>query len=133
MQQVQNICAKLALRKQQDSPIQCLYQLHWLPIRLCIDFKILLLTCQCLNGKAPEYLHDLTVILQPNRPGLRLGGDECLLIPTTKCKTSAARPFSVSSPTLWNQLPTNIKNITDVLQFKKCLKTHLFKQAFSDF
>ena len=132
LQWVQNICAKLTLRKQHyNSPKQCLYQLHWLPIRSQIEFKILVLTHKCLNGNAPQYLRDLTVSLQPSRPGLRSAESNCLLIPKTKYKTFAARYFSVAAPTLWNQLPENIKIITDVLTFKKHLKRLLC--AFSDF
>ena len=32
--------------------------------------------------------------------------------------------------TVWNSLPSSLRNITNFLQFKAHLKTHLFRQAF---
>ena len=44
LQRVQNIAARLILRKtNHDSVTECLRELHWLPIRARIDFKILVL------------------------------------------------------------------------------------------
>ena len=132
LQRVQNICAKLALRKgKYDSPRECMYNLHWLPIQQCINFKILVLTRKCLNGTGPKYLKYLIVELTPTGPGLRSVSLHHLLIPKTSCKTFASRSFSVAAPTLWNALPDNIENITYVPSFKKALKTHLFKLTSS--
>ena len=39
-----------------------LYELHWLPVSLRIDYKILLLTFKCIYGLAPTYLSDLISI-----------------------------------------------------------------------
>ena len=126
------MCVKLVLRKgKYDSPSECMYYLHWLPIRQCISFKILVLTCKCLNGIGPQYLKDLIVKLKPTRPGLRSETTHRLLIPKTSCKTFGARSFSVAAPVLWNSLPEDIKNITCVLSFKKALKTYLFKVAYN--
>ncbi|XP_055081043.1 uncharacterized protein LOC129456635 [Periophthalmus magnuspinnatus] len=36
-----------------------LYTLHWLPVHLCIEYKILLHTHHCLQGNAPTYLTEL--------------------------------------------------------------------------
>ena len=36
-----------------------LQQLHWLPICLCIEFRILLITFKVLQGSAPKYFIDL--------------------------------------------------------------------------
>ena len=48
-----------------------LQQLHWLPIRLRIEFKILLITFKVLHGAAPKYLIDLVSVLPPSRYDLR--------------------------------------------------------------
>ena len=46
---VQNVCAHLTLRKCKfESPTECMYKLHWLPVRLRIEYKILILTYKCL-------------------------------------------------------------------------------------
>ena len=57
MQLVQNIAAKLVLGKSKsDSSSQCLHELHWLPIKQRIQYKILCLVHKCLDCKAPKYL-----------------------------------------------------------------------------
>ena len=38
--------------------------------------------------------------------------------------------FIFAAPTVWNSLPSSLRNITNFLQFKAHLKTHLFHQAF---
>jgi len=35
-----------------------LHQLHWLPVRRRVDFKISILVCRSLAGTAPVYLAD---------------------------------------------------------------------------
>ncbi len=48
------------------SPV--LSTLHWLPIKHCIDFKILLIIHKALNGLAPQYLSELLSQYSPPRP-----------------------------------------------------------------
>ena len=57
LQRVQNAAARLVTRaKKHDhvSPILC--QLHWLPIRYRIQFKILSLVFLCINDLAPSFM-----------------------------------------------------------------------------
>ena len=37
---------------------ELLHELHWLPVRQRVDFKIAVLVFQCLTGHAPAYLAD---------------------------------------------------------------------------
>ena len=72
MQHIQNICARLILRKtNRDSITDCMKTLHWLPIEYRIKFKILTLMFKCLKGEGPCYLCDLLVENKPSRQGLR--------------------------------------------------------------
>ena len=132
MQAVQNIAAKITLRKgKYDSATSCLQTLHWLPIRKRIEYKIISLVFKSLHGEAPPYLERLIKQLTPTRKGLRSEKDKMkLLVPKTSRKTFAARSFSVLGPELWNQLPSELRQINNYTTFKKDLKTHLFKQAF---
>ena len=137
LQRIQNMCAHLVLRKSKmDSISECLKQLHWLPIRQRVHFKILVLTYKCLHGQGPAYLIDLLQPQTPIRSGLWSSSSQDsylhLSVPRTKCKTFADRSFSVGAPTLWNSLPRHIKEATLVLTFKNMVKTHLFKKAFPD-
>jgi len=39
--------------------------------------------------------------------------------------------FSVSSPTLWNDLPQDVRSCANQANFKSRLKSHLFSLAFT--
>ena len=59
LQRVMNASARLIFYTPKHCHITpLLQQLHWLPIRLRIEFKILLITFKVLQGSAPEYLID---------------------------------------------------------------------------
>ena len=86
MQRVQNAAAKFVLNlKRMDSSIEALKKLHWLTIRFRIQFKILLLVYECLNGLAPSNLMELLELKSTmSRLGLRSTCDRTLLcIPFT--------------------------------------------------
>ena len=56
LQRVQNACARVILiRQKRDHVTLMLLELHWLPVKCRITFKILLLTFKCLHGLAPTY------------------------------------------------------------------------------
>jgi len=44
--------------------------------------------------------------------------------------TFASRGFSVAAPTVWNSLPSGIRNSSSTHTFRRLLKTHSFQQAF---
>ncbi len=67
LQMVQNAAALTRTRKYEHiSPV--LSTLHWLPIKLLIDFQILLITYKALNGLAPQYWNELLSHYSPPRP-----------------------------------------------------------------
>ena len=76
LQIIQIMCAKLTLRKSKyDSTTEALAQLHWLPIKQRIDFKIATITHKCIYGTAPQYLKDM-LILTPTPRNLRSSTDK---------------------------------------------------------
>ena len=102
--------------------------LHWLPIRECIEFKVLTLVHQCLDQKAPFYLIEMLTRKDERRSGLRSSVQVRLLeVPRTSKKTFVSHAFSVFGPTKWNALPNNIRSILDNELFCKKLKTHLLQ------
>ena len=133
LQRIQNIAARIVLsRGKYDSATSCLEQLHWLPLRYRIEYKIITLVHRCLHQTTPPYLSRLVNYHIQRRRGLCSEDDPSKLeIPKTTKKTFAARSFSVLGPTLWNNLPSELRNITSYTIFKKHLKTHLFKVAFN--
>ena len=54
LQRVQNAAARLIFLESKYCHVRpLLYNLHWLPVKFRIDFKILLLTYKATNGLAP--------------------------------------------------------------------------------
>ena len=133
LQLVQNSCAKLVLGKTiHDSSMACLKQLHWLPVKFRMKFKILCLMDRVDNDSAPVYLHKMVkkkVFYRQARCATTPGS--LYEIPLIGRRTLHTRAFSVSGLTEWNNLPVYLRTITDHKQFRKELKTCLFAQAFT--
>ena len=132
LQRVQNTAARLILQRSKfESATQCCKELHWLPIRARIDYKISTLIFKCLTNSAPEYLKNLVTYKIPKRHGLRVDlDDKLLVVPFTRRKIFADRSFSVYGPRIWNTLPYNIRNCNNYEAFKTSLKTYLFQREY---
>lgn len=102
-----------------------LKSLHWLPIHLRIEYKVLLFTFKIVNGLAPTYLSELLEYKRTPH-SLRSEIKKELKEPKT-CTTYGDRAFSVEAPKLWNKLPDHIRSTTEINIFKSKLKTHLFE------
>ena len=130
LERIQNAAAKLITNsKKYDHVTPILKQLHWLPPEKRILFKIAILTYKCLNQLAPDYLCKLIKRYEPAR-NLRSSEQHLLVIPRTNTKTLGTKSFSVSAPTIWNNLPLKIRQINSQNIFKAKLKTFLFKSHF---
>ena len=96
------MCAKLVLnRSRYDSSKQSLYDLHWLPIKVRINFKILTYIFNCSVGNAPQYLTELLTCRVSKRT-LRSSESsvDCYEVPYNKKKTFSDRSFSTVGPRL---------------------------------
>ena len=132
LQRIQNDCARLIFREQKFCHVTpFIYELHWLPIKYRIEFKILLITFKILNFLAPTYLLSLISLMLPSKYNLRNSIDNLLLsYPRFKSKaTLGDRSFTFAAPELWNALPFDIRSASTVSSFKAKLKTHLFRHA----
>ncbi len=131
LQRVQNSAARLISgTKRHDHITPVLRELHWLPVRQRIKFKILVFVFKALHGLAPEYISELLVHYKPTRH-LRHRPSRMLEIPATRRKTFGDRSFSKVGPLLWNNLPETLQRLTDLHAFKRGLKTHLFDSGFA--
>ena len=103
LQRIQAMCAELTLKESKfGSTPEALAQLHWLPTRQRINFKIATITHKCIYGTAQQYLKDL-LTFTPTSRNLRSSIDKTrLIVPFTKCRTFAAQSFSISAPTVLN-------------------------------
>ena len=130
LQHVQNAAARMvALTPKHEHISPVLQELHWLPVEQRIIFKILLMTFKCLNGIAPSYLSDLVTRYIPRR-NLRFANGHHLFDVKYNLRNYGFRSFSVASPQLWNDMPLGIRSCGSLNDFKKKLKTYLFRKAF---
>ena len=132
LRRVQNAAARLILGIGKFSHITpALYELHWLPVSLCIDYKILLLTFKCIYGLAPTSLSDLINIKSNSLYNLRSTGKLLFDHPKGKMLTTlGSRSFSAAVPKLWSGLPVELRQATSLDSFRSRLTTYLFKKYF---
>ena len=130
LQRLQNSAARLVTRsKVREHITPILQELHWLPVKYGITFKLLLFTFKILNNCAPGYLTILLESYNPSRT-LRSASQNQLVVPRSSTTTYGDRAFSIAAPKLWNSLPVNLRETISIHLFKSKVKTHLFQEAF---
>ena len=123
LQRIQNAAAKTIVGLYKHDHLgSTLKELHWLPIRSRIEYKILLLVFKCLNSMGPAYLTDMLSYASFNHK---------LYLKEPKLNTLCGeRAFCKSGPYLWNRLTDAIKCCTTLESFKVTLKTYLFNNCY---
>jgi len=130
LQYAQNSAARLLTYTKKSSSITpILYDIHWLPIKFRIDFKILVLTYKAFHDMAPKYISALITKYKPTR-SLRSASQNLLVVPRYNLATYGGRSFSAVAPVLWNSLPRDTRDAQSLDVFKRRIKTYLFKKAF---
>ena len=110
-----------------------LIELHWLPIKARIEFKLCLMTFKILTFGEPKYLAELINHLTVHSGMTLCSSDDPSRLEEPRAVREcpfAARSFSYTAPRLYNQLPVSIKQLTSVESFKKQLKTFLFRKTY---
>ena len=102
-------------------------QLHWLPIRQRITYKIAVITYKTRSTGTPAYLSHLINDYLPSRT-LR-SSDKLLLVVPRMALTMSAKAFSVSAPSVWNSLTYNCRSAERFSTFSRILKTELFEHS----
>ena len=131
LQSVLNAAARLVSgTRKYDHITPVLKDLHWLPIRQKIKFKLLLLVFKSIHGMAPRYLSEKIVLKKDS--GLRSSGQNLLIVPKAHTKSYGDRCFSVAGPKYWNLLPKALRKTECLESFKSKLKTFLFTEAYGE-
>ena len=104
--------------------------LHWLPIRPRITYKLCTIVYKCLHGAAPSYLTEMCVPVAAST-GHRLHSAACgdLMMPRTRTRkiTYGSCSFAVFRPRVWNDLPMTLRSSSTTLgQFQSRLKKQNF-------
>jgi len=134
LQSVLNRSARLVFSLSPRIPTtRYLIELHWLPIKARIEFKICLITFKVLKFQEPKYLFELLSPLH-NESNLDLRSSDDLyrlLEPRAVGERAfASRSFLYVAPRLFNRLPVPLKQLTCIDTFKKKLKSLLFSRAY---
>ena len=116
---------------QNDHVTAALIELHWLPIKYRISYKLCTLVHKSLHHQSPDYLSNLLTNISsiPSRSTLRSASHSELYVPRTRLHYGE-RAFSVTAARHWNNLPPHIRAVDDFNKFKGLLKTYLFTCAF---
>ena len=135
LQSVMNAAARLIANKRKFDHISATLRddLHWLPIRQRIDYKVSLIAFKSQREGAPVYLADLCqpVASVPGRRNLRSASHGDLVVLKTRTKTFGPRSFAVNGPVCWNKLPLTVRDPTlSIMQFRHLLKPILFRIAY---
>ena len=122
LQRMQNTIARVVkLSRSNTGVIDILKDLHWLPMRYRIDFKIATLVYKMRSSSQSVYLSSLISDYASIR-SLRSTGTHILHTPRVKTAVDS-RAFSSSVPNVWNSLPADIRECTTLLNFRRKLKT----------
>jgi len=125
LQRVQNNTARIILQAlRRSAACSLLRQLHWLPVRYWIDYKLAVMTYKVRTTATPTHLGRHLTLRQPART--LLSSDVPLLIKPFTRTEFAKRAFRHSAPTVWNSLPKSITNCDSLLVFKCRLKIYFF-------
>ena len=130
LQSVQNAAARLVTcleRREHITPV--LRQLHWLPVRQRVQFKLATLVHRALAGTAPAYLSDECQLSSSIAVRCLRSADTRSCVSRRSHNTFGERCFAAAGPSVWNSLPPQLRQHADITfnSFKTLLKTFLFK------
>ena len=135
LQRIQNWAAKLiCMARKFDHATPSLQELHWLPVRERVTFKILVTVFKCLSGVAPGYLSSCLSLYKARRVNLRSASDTTRLTQHSTIRTlksASNRTFTYIAPAIWNHLPAHTRNHDSLYMFKKSIKTYLYPNVVS--
>ena len=114
--------ARVTVRKRKCEHITpTLTELHWLPIKQHVTFKLASITFKTLHTCQPRYLHELIHFYIPAR-NLRSSSQALLSVSQTRT-VLASRGSRQSTVSVWNDLPAYICNVSTIGSFKNNLQT----------
>jgi hypothetical protein len=90
----------------------------WIPVEDRIKMRVALLTFKTIHQIAPSYLSQLITPLEPNEE-VSLRSHNHLRLAVARCKNNLGdRAFSNCAPTVWNNLPSNIRDSKKLITFQ---------------
>ena len=105
-------------------------ELHWLPVVIRIQYKVLVTVFKAYHSGTPQYLTDLIKKHSPVRKLRSSHNPNLLEEPKYTGEKFGSKSFCVAGPRFWNRLPAELREISSLDTFKKHLKTHLFQKHY---
>ena len=109
-----------------------LTDLHWLPVRHRIDFKIATTAFKVLHHQQPLYLAQILPRYTPSR-SLRSSSSITISAPLRKTSMATSKSFSSTASRVWNRLPTHVSSASTLPVFRGHFKHHFFLDAYPGF
>ena len=124
VQKLYNFSAKVAVggRSRYDHASPILEELKWLNIRKRIQYEQCIFMFNIISNKYPNWLFTIPAVSQVNQRCTRQQHN--FYIPRTNTDYGQ-RLMLVSGPRIWNALPPNIKDVTNVSTFKTRLRDYM--------
>ena len=130
---MQNVAAQiLTCTKKFDHITPVLKSLHWLPVKACVEYKLILTTYKAVNGLFPQYISTLLKEYVPVS-SLRLKDKGLLVVPDFRLDTFGRKSFQYAGPRNWRDLPPTVRTKPSLNSFKEQLKSHLLKKHVKDY
>jgi hypothetical protein len=134
-QHVQNALAccvvnSIKSKVRHTSSVVLLRQLHWLPVKYRIQFKVAKQAFLARSSSTTAHLNSLVSSYAPTR-SVRFGGNNLLIVPRSKL-VIGTRAFRSAAPTVFNSLPSEFRSCDCVESFCGHLKTFFFNSAFNN-
>ena len=102
--------------------------LHYLPVKTRIEYKIFSLAHKSLLSGEPRYIEN---VLQPLPiSSFHSSTSNRLIEPFLSRQITLKRSLGHSAPRLYNLLPFELRTIDELDTFKKNLKTYFFENAY---
>ena len=96
---VQLLSPFILKKSKRDHVTPLLKELHWIPVKYHIQYKLVTLSFRHFDGTLPPYLSSSLCTYQPSR-SLRSSTQGLLKIPKTNLKNFGERSFGYIAPTL---------------------------------
>jgi hypothetical protein len=105
LQRVQNTAARLVVKARKSAHITpILHELHWLPFRQRIRYKVSMFTFKALHHLVPSYISERILVKDHSRV-LQSTNSLQLGVPMMSIPSYGDWAFSVAAPKIWNDLP----------------------------
>lgn len=104
-------------------------ELKWMPVKTRINYHKLLLIYKSLHHQAPEYLSGNLTYVGENNPYCLRNAVKGNLYPNKPKTELYKKSFQYSASVLWNDLPNDIRQCSNLHIFKKRLKNYLLLKS----